>query len=116
MLQRQPQQEFLKSTAFFRAVFVDGFARVFKQVAVIDSRRTGRFAGSAAETKINVTGERLRLNVQLAFGDGAHQINASARAVVFVADLLIGRASGQTQAAMNAAQNLVHLSVESSVK
>jgi hypothetical protein len=30
--------------------------------------------------------------------------------------LLIGRASGQTQAAMNAAQNLVHLSVESSVK
>jgi hypothetical protein len=56
------------------------------------------------------------IGAETAFSDGAHQEDSPARAVVFIAELLIGRAGWQTKAAVDAAQNLLHLGVERILK
>ena len=105
MPQRELEHTFLKRAAWVGSfLFEQIFARGFEQEAVIHARRTSRFAGAATQTQINVLLIRRRTGFEAAFGDGAHQVNASARAVVFVAQLLIGRTRRQTQAAMYAAQ------------
>ena len=45
-----------------------------------------------------------RVKLDAPIGDGAHQIDAPARAVVFVAQLDVSRARGRTQAAMDAVE------------
>ncbi len=83
------------------AAFLGFGARVLEQFGVIDAGGTGRHACQAAETKIHFIGERFR-GVQPAIGDGAHERNASARAVALEFGGIVSRAGRQAKAAMHA--------------
>jgi hypothetical protein len=95
MAQRQLEQSLLKRRAATPLLVQDRLARRFEQRSVSDSRRTGCFAGAATQAEIDVAFETRGIGLKPAFGDGAHQENAPARAVVFIAELLISRACGQ---------------------
>src|ERR1035441_1855018 len=55
-------------------------ARVLEKLGVIDARGASRHAGKAAEAEIHLVREGLR-RVQAAIGNGAHERDATARAV-----------------------------------
>src|SRR5205823_11915539 len=65
-----------------------------------------RFAGAATKTEINMphSGVAQRQPTVL---NRAHEVNASARRIVFVAGLQISRAGRQIQSAMDAGERLV---------
>ncbi len=80
-------------------------ARRLEKLAILNAGRTRRFAGTTTEAAIDVTFKRRRFNRQPAFFDSAHQINAPARAVVFVAGDDVGGAGFQTKPTMHAGKN-----------
>src|SRR5262249_54635450 len=90
----------------------DCLARRFEQRSVADSRRTCCFACAAAQAEIYVALEARGIGVEPAFGDCAHQEDSPARAVIFIAELLIGRAGGQAEPTMNAAQQFFSFGAE----
>lgn len=80
---------------------VEVIAGGFEEVSVGDAAGAGGFAGAAAEAKVEVPdggavwGKAPR-------GEGTHQVDASARGIVFVAGFEIGGAGGEAEAAMDA--------------
>lgn len=89
------------------------FARRFEQESIADACRTSRFARSAAEAEIDMPGKSLRIRRQSPFSDGAHEIDPSARTVILIAELQICRAGGETQTAMNAAEQFIRFGIKS---
>src|SRR5438270_2856384 len=81
-------------------------ARVLEQFAVRHAAGANRFAGAATKTEINMphSGVAQRQPTVL---NRAHEVNAAARRIVFVAGLQISRAGRQTQSAMDARERLV---------
>jgi hypothetical protein len=70
------------------------------QPAVLDARRAGRLAIAAGQAAVQV---QLRLGRgRLAFEHALDQVDASAWAVEFVAEQLVGRAGGGAEAAVHA--------------
>lgn len=60
-----------------------GAARL-EQLSILNSSGTDRFASATTKTAIYVKSERRRVAGKFSFGHGAHEIDAPARAVVFV--------------------------------
>src|SRR5690348_11851608 len=116
MAQRQFEQSFLKRRAVTCFLMDDGLTRRFEQRSVADSRRAGGFAGPATQAALDATFETRGLGVEPAFSDGPHQEDSPARAVVFIAELLISRAGRQTQSAVNAAQYFLRFGVKRDLK
>src|SRR5262249_34485700 len=114
--QRQFEQSILKRRAATGLLFQNRLARRFEQRSVADSRRAGRFAGAAAQAEIDVALEAGGIGVEPALGDGAHQKDSPARAVVFIAELLVGRAGGQAESAVNAAQQFLRFGAKRDLK
>ena len=79
---------------------------VFEQFAVFHAAGTGDFARPAAEAEIYMA-HRGVTQRQASVLHGAHEVNAPARRVVFVARFQISRARGQAKPAMHAGQRLV---------
>ena len=73
------------------------------ELAVLHAGRAGGFAGAAIEAQLQMAANAV-VELQLAVGDPAHQVDAAARAVVLVAQLDVRRARGGTQAAVDAVQ------------
>src|SRR5204863_8381473 len=86
-----------------RDPFLDMIACVFEEIAVCHATGADGFTGAAAETTVNV-GDGRTAERQPAILHGAHEIDAPARRIVFVAGLEVRRARGETQAAMDARQ------------
>lgn len=63
------------------------------QPAVLDAGRTGGFTAAAVETQVEMPCDRTAQG-NAAVGDGAHQVDAAARAVVFVARFEVRGAGG----------------------
>ena len=72
----------------------------FDQPAVLHARGTRRFAGSAVEAQFQVMLDGIG-QLDATIHHAAHQIDASARTVVFVAGLEVRRARRRTQPAMH---------------
>ena len=70
-------------------------------LAVLHARRAGGFACAAVETEVQVMADLLA-QTEAAVGDGAHQVDASARAVVLIRGFDIRRAARGAEAAVNA--------------
>src|SRR5262249_44040822 len=71
--------------------------------AVLYAGRAGRLAGPAVEAQVEVAAD-VGVQVELAVGDGAHQVNAAARAVGLVAQLDVGGTGGGAEAAVDAGE------------
>ena len=70
-------------------------------LAVLNSRGTCRFARAAIKAELEMpphTGS----NLQATVGNRAHQVNSSARAVIFVARLNVGRTARRAEPAVDA--------------
>src|SRR5262245_9809181 len=78
-------------------------AKWFDELAVLHAGGTGGFTGPAIQAQIEVTAH-LTIELKPAIGHGAHQVNSSARTVVFIAQLHIGGTSRGAQPTMNAIQ------------
>ena len=76
-------------------------ARVFKKIAVLDAAWTRDFAGAAAEAKVEMP-NCFGIQGKPATLDGAHEVNAATRGIVFVSGFQISRAGRKAEAAMNA--------------
>src|SRR5204862_574045 len=84
----------------------DVLAGVFEQFAVFHATRAGGFARPAAEAEINMPHGSVAQR-QASVLHGAHEVDAAAGRVVFVAGFQIGWARRQAQPAMNAGERLV---------
>jgi hypothetical protein len=73
-------------------------------MSVVDTRRANRFAGSATETTINMEFESRRAGCESTFFDGTHQVDAAARAIVFISREDVGGTRFKAQPAMNASK------------
>jgi hypothetical protein len=73
----------------------------FKEVRVLDSGGTGRLASEASEAKIHFLSERAG-GFHIPVGDGAHEGDATPRAVAFDLCRIVGRAGWQAHAAVHA--------------
>ena len=112
--QRRPRQHDAQSGAHDRLrqraadMLIDDVAADVHQPAILHARRTGCFAGAAGQAAVQV---HLRLGGdRIALQHFLHQVDASARAVEFVAQQLISRAGGGAESAMHAgAQDAVGL-------
>ena len=82
-------------------MFVKMRARAFDEVAVLHAGRTRGFAGAATQTFIQMRNQSW-CRFGAAFGEGAHQVNSSARRIGFQTFFGVSWARGKTQAAMNA--------------
>jgi hypothetical protein len=82
-------------------------ARGLQQLSVLHACRTRLLASTATETAIDVTLESFRICGETLFFDSSHQVDAPARAVIFIASLDVRRASLQTQPAMHTRQQLL---------
>jgi hypothetical protein len=82
-------------------------ARGFQKLPVLNARRARALARAATEAAVDVSCKRRRRHAQALLFDGAHQVDATARAVVLVARMHVGRARFEAQAAMNARQQFV---------
>src|SRR5262249_31402033 len=76
-------------------------ASVLEQFGVIDTCWTGGHAGEAPEAEVHLVGARVTW-FEPAVRAGAHQSDASARAIAFEFGGVISRAGGQAKAAMHA--------------
>ena len=87
--------------------FLDIVAAMLHQMHIIDARRTGRHAGKAGKTAIEMLHGRGRGRFP-AFQHLLHEIDAPARAIALISELQIGRAGRGAEAAMDAgAQDIV---------
>jgi hypothetical protein len=80
-----------------------------KQIAIFNASRAYLFTGSTTKTAVDVILKSLRVHRQPSFIDCSHEINATARAVVFIAGRDVRGTGLETQAAMNAGENLFFL-------
>src|SRR5258707_5432449 len=87
-----------------RSCALDFRPRRFQQLPVLHAGGTRRFARAATQTTIDMGFKRRRLNRQTLFLDRAHQVKASARAVVLVAGGYVSWTGFQTKTAMNASE------------
>ena len=86
---------------------LDILARVVDKVHVMHARRAGRHAGQAGQAAVDML-DRLFIRRAALFQHVLHQVDAPARAVEFVAQHRVGRASRGAEAAMHAgAQHFV---------
>ena len=86
-------------------MFLDVVAGAFEQRAVLHAAGTDGFAGAAAEAQIEVMHGRIAER-QASILHGAHEVDAAAGRIVFVAGFEIGRAGRQAQPAVDARQRL----------
>jgi hypothetical protein len=90
----------------------DVCARGFQKLPVLDARRTRALARAATKAAIDVSCKRSGRRAQALLLDGAHQVDTTARAVVLVARVHVGRARFEAQAAVNTRQQFVLLGGE----
>ena len=76
-------------------------ARLLKHPRVVHARRARRLAREAAEAEIHLVAKRLG-EIEPPLGDIPHELDASARAVLFELRRVVSRARRQAQAAMDA--------------
>ena len=81
----------------------DVHAKRLNQFAILDAGRARRFARPAVEAQVEMV-MNLVIQLQAAVGNGAHEVDAAARAIRFEAKLEVCRASRGAQAAMHAIQ------------
>ena len=81
-------------------------ARRFQQMSVFNSGGTRGFARPTAKATIDVRAKRIRRVRQAALLDRAHEIDATARTVILVRRHNVRGTGFQTEAAMNAGENL----------
>jgi hypothetical protein len=101
---RQAAQKFLPRGT--TVLLFDVVAGVFEQFAVFHATGAGGFARPAAEAEINMP-HRGVAQRKASVLHGAHEIDAAAGRVVFVARFQIGWARRQAQPAMDAGERLV---------
>jgi len=75
--------------------------RMVDQVHIVDTGRTGRRAGKAGQTAIDMR-HHLGIGWPTVFQHVLDEVNASTRTVEFVAERHIGRTGGGAEAAMHA--------------
>src|SRR2546423_3626581 len=80
--------------------------RSLEQMSVLNSRRTCRFTGATTETAIDVGLKRRRIRLQPPFLHRAHQVDATARTVIFIRGRHVGWTRFETQPAVNTGENL----------
>lgn len=90
----------------FRLIVCNFRACRFQQVSVLDTGRTGCLTGAATEASIDMSFERGRIGLESSFFDGTHQVDAPARAVIFVRRHHIGGTRFKTEATVNTGKNL----------
>ncbi len=76
------------------------------ELVVLDAGRTGRHAGHASETRVDVIGERV-VDRGPVFETESHQVDAAARRVRLLSPQGIGGAGGETETAMHAIRDLI---------
>ena len=84
----------------------------FEELSILNPCRTHLFARSAAQAAIDVALKRSGSVWQSRFADGAHQVEPAARSIVFITSDDVGRASFQTQAAVNAGKKFLFFTCE----
>ena len=83
-----------------------------QQLPILNSSRTNRLACAATQAAIDVGSEGSRIAGEFSFLNRAHEVDASARAVVFIAGKRVSRTSFETEAAMHAREKLLFFSSE----
>ncbi len=111
MLENQTQYAITESSLWTRLKKFS--SRCFQELAILDSGGTYLLTGSTTQTTIDVTLECRRVAREPAFTDSPHQVKPAARSVVFIAGDYVGRTSFETQAAVNAGEQLFFFSLES---
>ena len=76
-------------------------AKWLDQLPILNSRGARRLAGPAIEAKFKMTSNAV-IQLELAIGDTAHEINPPARALVLIARFDVRRAGRGAQSAMHA--------------
>src|SRR3954471_21229787 len=80
--------------------FLHGHPKRLDQLAVLHAGGTGRFAGPAIETELQMAAS-LMVNRQPAIGDRPHQVDAAPRPIVFVAGFDVRWTGSRAESAMN---------------
>ena len=80
---------------------LDVVAGRFQQFAILHAAGTDGFASAAAQTEIKMLYNG-SIEGELRFFQRPHQINATARRIIFVPRLKVSWTGGQTEPAMNA--------------
>ena len=111
VLEHQTEHCITKSS--FRTRLEKLTARSLQKLAILDASGTDLLAGAAAEATIYMTFESRRVACETALTNGAHQVEAPARPVVFITRNHIGRTSFKTQAAMNAGEQFFFFPLQS---
>ena len=105
MTQRQPQKPVIESALHvFRKQYL---AACFQQLSVFNPCRTDWFARAAAETTIDMGLKGDGVFSEFSFFNGAHQIDATTRAVVFISGERVSRAGFKTKSAVYTRKKLV---------
>lgn len=81
-------------------------AEGFEESAVLDSAGAGGFAAAAVEAGVEVSLDS-GCEFESAIDDSAHEVDASAGAIVFVTGFDVGRAGGGTESAVDAVEKTV---------
>src|ERR1043166_5988653 len=77
-----------------------------QQRAVLHAARTRHFTRAAAQTKIDMP-NRIVTECRASVLERTHEIDASARRIVFVPGFQVSRARGKTEAAMHAGEGFL---------
>ena len=89
-----------------RVMFLDVVAGGFEQFAILDAARADGLAGAAAEAQIDVADGGVAEG-ETSILHGAHEMDATARRIVFVASFEIGRAGGKAEATVDAREGFL---------
>ena len=87
-------------------------ARGFQQLAIFNAGRTRGFTRAATQAAINMSFKRERSDRKPSFFHRAHQVDAPAGTVILVAGRYVSGTRFQTEAAMNAGEDLFFFSRE----
>ena len=82
----------------------------FQQLSVLNTGGADRLASPAAKAAINMELERRRIRREFIFLNRAHQVDASARAVVLVASEDVGGTGLEAETAMHTCKELLFFS------
>src|ERR1044072_1002455 len=83
-----------------------------QKLSVLNAGRASRFARATPETAVYVSLKRSRSARETTFFDRAHEVDASARPIVFVGGSDICGTRFETQPAMNAGENFLFFARE----
>ena len=86
-------------------MIAEGILGVREEVRVLDPRGAGALTVSTDQTVVQLV-KQMDVNGSIAFGDGAHQMDAPSRARGLAARDLVGGAGAQAQTAMYAVEAL----------